>query len=455
MTRLWGGKLRTYFAALGLGFGLGNLWRFPYVVLENGGGAFFVLYLGLAMLVALPLLISELCLGKVEKKPVLPLGEWLGGRPGGEYVFRQITKWMAWLSVFLCLFILVYYAVISGWVLHFFMQFFVGMFRSDSFDPVSIMSVLSSKGWLQVLLASVHLVIVVSLVIGLAQDKNERLVGYVMPLFMAIVLVLAYKAMSMPASSEAIRFLFYPDFSKLNLSSMAQAIGQLLFTLSIGFGAMVTFGSMMSEDSDVAGSSLRITVVDVLVSLFAGLMIFPFVMGGALDQNWGPELLFYAVPRLLADVESGTVFGALFFLCLYFAALGSSVGLLSTIVENIKGYFKISRRHAAMAIGAVCLFMSFVPVYLEAVFGAAFPFEESALKVMDNVLINWLLPLTALVISQAALYYLNADRVYDEFLKDSSPASATMYSHWRLLIRWIVPSILLFSLFLQFLDLLV
>src|SRR5262249_31447397 len=159
----------------------------------------------------------------------------------------------------------------------------------------------------------------------------EKWVSYSVPLFGVLVIILAYRSISLDQSQAAIRFLFYPDFSKLKISSLGEALGHVMFTLSVGFGVMVTFGSYLRERASLPIAGFRVTTLDCLISLGAGIMIFPLVIYGGF-QDAGPSLLFHAVPKLLTQIPGGQVFGIGFFLCLYLASVGASIGLLETVV---------------------------------------------------------------------------------------------------------------------------
>ncbi|MGZ3721735.1 MAG: sodium-dependent transporter, partial [Bdellovibrionales bacterium] len=251
--RVFGTRLGFYLAAIGSAFGLGNLWRFPYVVAENGGGAFVILYLFLVFLIGMPFLIGELMLGKVSRSSLAPAMMKLRGE---RYQVRELREhpeyspqWVKWgirsisyLSLFITLVVLAYYAVISGWVLHFFMQLVISIFNPGHFKPEGALKVLLENGWLQLMLTSVHLLTVAIIVAKDLEYGLEKWVGYCMSVFVFLLVALAIQSMSLKSSTEAMRFLFYPDFSKLTLESLGQALGHVFFTLSVGFGSMVTFG---------------------------------------------------------------------------------------------------------------------------------------------------------------------------------------------------------------------
>lgn len=462
-TVVFGTRLGFYLAAIGSAFGLGNLWRFPYVVAENGGGAFVLLYLALVFLLGMPILIAELSLGKVSKGSLAPA---LSKLIGERYMVRDIRetkrelsgigKWfmrhLGTTSMLITVVVLAYYAVISGWVLHFFMQLVVALFNPEHFKPDGALAVLLRNGWLQLLLTSVHLLTVAVIVAKDLEFGLEKWVGYVMPMFVVLLLILAFHSLRLESSTEAMRFLFYPDFSKLTLASLGQAVGHVFFTLSVGFGSMVTFGSYLREKVYLPMAGFRVCMMDSLISLWAGAMIFPLVIIGG-QQFAGPELLFQTVPRLLERLPGGLWFGVGFFLCLYLASLGASIGLFETVVANWREVRRVQRPRAATTIAILCFILSVGPALSTNVLSGVRIGERNLLQFFDGALINWCLPITALLISQAVIWTLKHELVEDEFVADDQPAGRKFYRHWAFTLRWVVTPVVSLGLILQVISL--
>lgn len=439
----WKTRFGFYFAAIGSAFGLGNLWRFPYIVNENGGGAFVLLFILFVFIIGMPLLIGELILGKSNQKSLLSIVK--------ELTNNSTTKKnLAKLSIFICLSLMAYFAVISGWVLHFLVQYSVGLFKED-FVTSNILDTLLGNGWLQVLLVSAHIVIIIPIVAREVQDGIERWVGLVMPLFAILLLILASQTLNLDSADNALRYLFYPDFSKLNLSSLGQALGHLLFTLSIGFGAMVTFGSYLKRETDVPIAAMRVVLMDVCLSLFAGLLIFPLVLN-INDQHLGPELLFKAIPQFLDGIKGGNLFGVGFFLCLYLAALGASIGILETLVANLKDYFNMDRNIGAILSGASAFLIALIPALSSTLLIRVNIKDHSVLEIIDTLLINWLLPFAALFISRIVVNNMDHALLKKEFDKNTE-LSIKMFRHWLFVLKWVVPLVIIVAMTLQFVDL--
>ncbi len=456
----WRTRFGFYLAAIGSAFGLGNLWRFPYVVVENGGGAFVLLYTFLALLIGLPLLVGELMLGKTTRRSTTgavrrvlfdpQFAQKLNMNP----ILRYLLRWVGRLAVLSSFFVLSYYAVISGWVLHFLMQFAIGQIHSQAFDPEKALLVLRDTGWLQIALASVHLLFTIVIVVKGVREGIERWVGAVMPIFAILLLLLVFRSLSLPSAASALRFLFYPDFSKLTYSSLAHAIGHVCFTLSIGFGTMVTFGSYLSEETKIPSAGFRVTAVDTVISLLAGLLIFPIVISAALAVS-GPDLLFQTLPHLFLQLDGGSWFGVAFFLCLYLAALGASIGLLEGIVSNLLDRNRLTRSQAAWRAGGVAFFLAVIPALSTSALKHFSFHGRGILETLDGVLINGILPLTALGISLLVSHALRLDLKRKEFMLEDSPGTEQLFSHWIFVLRWVAPLLIGGALLLQFIDFLI
>lgn len=462
-TAVFGTRLGFYLAAIGSAFGLGNLWRFPYIVVQNGGGSFVLLYLALVFLLGLPMLIAELSLGKISKGSLSPaLFKLIGERymvrdirnTGYEphRAMRFLMRHLGSASMILTVVVLAYYAVISGWVLHFFMQLLVALFDPERFSPTGALTVLMQNGWLQVLLTSVHLLIVSVIVANDLEYGLEKWVGYVMPLFGVFLIALAIQSLSLESSTDALRFLFYPDFSKLTLSSLGQAVGHVLFTLSIGFGTMVTFGSYLREKVYIPMAGFRVCMMDSVISLLAGAMIFPLVIISG-QQVGGPELLFQTVPGLLASLPGGLWFGASFFLCLYLASLGASIGLFETVVANWREVRRVPRPRGAATIGVLCFVLALGPALSTSVLRGVHVGGKNLLALLDGALINWCLPILALLVSLSVAWFLKKELVREEFILEDQPGSEKLFRHWYFVLRYVVAPVIFIGLLLQILSL--
>ncbi|OFZ15986.1 MAG: hypothetical protein A2Z20_03210 [Bdellovibrionales bacterium RBG_16_40_8] len=457
----WATRFGIYFAAIGSAFGLGGLWRFPYVVAENGGGAFVYLYLFLLIVLGVPLLIGELLFGKVTRRGVLAGQKQLVAHAQSRkdsaktrpFIFTMPI--IAVFSLLCCLLILGYYAVVSGWVLHFMIKFWSLPFTGASEQQIVVsMSDLKSSGFAQIVLSTIHITAISIIVAKGVEDGIEKWVGFIMPIFLVILAFLVFKSLSMSSSLEALRFFLYPDYSRLTLSSLGAAVGQLCFTLSIGFATMATFGSYLRDDALVPQTGFRVATLDAATSLIAGLLIFPLVVGSSISSR-GPELLFETVPQFLLKIEGGKVFGIFFFLCLYIAALGASISIIETIVANICENTQLARPRASILAGGAAIIASIVPALSSSALSHIQISGKGLFEIIDLVLINWIVPIIALIFSQIVIYELADKTKQDEFTAIEGQASTILYNHWHFLVKWIVPPVIIGAMILQLINLLI
>lgn len=458
-TTIFETRLGFYLAAIGSAFGLGNLWRFPYVVAQNGGGAFVLLYLFMVLLVGVPFLIGELMLGKISRSSLVPALHKLAGE---RYQVRDVREaktepapWLRWLlkhagtvGLITTMVVLAYYAVISGWVLHFLMQLLVSLFDPARFQADGALKVLLDNGWLQLLLTSVHLLLVAVIVASDLEFGLEKWVGYCMPVFVILMIALAFKSLSLESASEAMRFLFYPDFSKLSLKSPGQAIGHVFFTLSVGFGSMVTFGSYLREKMYLPMAGFRVCTLDSAISLWAGVMIFPLVVYGNSDFG-GPQLLFQTVPKLVSVMPGGHWFGVGFFLCLYLASLGASIGLFENVVANWREMRRVPRQRGASMVALIVFLLAVGPALSSSVLSGVRVGGRGLLEFLDEALINWCLPITALIVSQVVAWLLKTELMAAEFNDREATGSERLYRNWIFSLRYVAGPIVVLALLLQ------
>jgi neurotransmitter:Na+ symporter, NSS family len=440
----WRTRFGFYLAAVGSACGLGNLWRFPYVVGDNGGGAFVLLYVAIVLLLGMPLLIGEVMIGKTTRQSVLAATRSLSER------HKKHWKWIGRFSVVLSLVVLSYYAVVSGWVLHFLVQFttgaVTGLYASDA---QNLVSALMNNGLLQIALASSHLLVAIVVVLKGVQDGLERWVSYTVPLFVVLLLFLVLRSLSLEAGPEALRFLLYPDFSSLTKSSLLHAIGHACFTLSIGFGTMVTFGSYLRDSDHIPTAGFRVSVADTFISLLAGFLVFPIVLQASNIRASDPAMLFEALPLFLLAQPGGVFFGVLFFLCLYFAALGASIGLLEVIVSNLVDRLKVSRSLATWGSGGAALLIATGPALSSSVLRHIEFQGRGVLELFDTVLINFFLPIVAVGIGLCVVTVLTPKEREQAFIDNTRIESVRLFPHWRFVLKYLAPAMVLSAMLLQ------
>ncbi|MCB9026544.1 MAG: sodium-dependent transporter [Bdellovibrionaceae bacterium] len=443
--KVWGARLGFFLALVASASGLGNLWRFPYVVAENGGGGFVILYIFLVLIVGLPLLIGELLVGRLTGKSILSsLSFFKEGKR---------TRHLGNLSILVCLLVLGYFSVISSWVLFFFFKYAIALFTSQNFVSQSAITQLMEQGWLQMLLTALHITLLFAVVGKELEDGLEKFVGYLMPLFAVILCMLVWRSLSLSTAEEAMRYLFYPNFSDLNWSSLSSALGQVLFTLSLGFTTMVTFGSLLPKDTDVPKAGVGIASIDSVLSILAGMLIFPLLLGGT-NREPDPLMLFQAVPEFINQLPGGNVYGFLFFLFLYLVAFGASISLLETVVSNFSENHRLSRVRASFISGTMCFLLSLIPVLATSYLSHIKIRSSNLLVVWDHLLVNWLMPLIALMIALWICYGIPNEIKEAEFKKNDTFKDDSMFKHWIFMMMWAVPIITILAIILNIVGIL-
>lgn len=337
----WGSRLGFVLAAAGSAVGLGNIWRFPFKVGDNGGGAFVLIYLACLAVICVPYLFAELALGRTsQKNPV-----------GAIRAVKKQTPWtlVGGLCVLSGLFILSYYAVVAGWAVGYVFKDFVApaMESAPFFEQI-----IANPVWV-IFLFGVFLLATIGVVYGGIRYGIERWAKILMPILIGIIFMIIFRAVTLPGAMEGLDFYLNPDFSKVTGLVVVEALGQAFFSLSLGMGAMITYGSYLSKDENLVVSGGHVALLDTAVALLAGLMIFPAVFAVGQDPAEGPALVFVVLPEVFSQMPLGTFVGILFFLLLSIAALTSSISLLEVVVSYAVDETSWSRQAAVWVVGGL------------------------------------------------------------------------------------------------------
>lgn len=461
----WSSRTGFILAAVGAAVGLGNIWRFPTLAGENGGGAFVLVYVLCVALIGMPMVLTEILLGRAGK-----------GRPDAAGsvadVARQSGVSRAWgvfggLQVVAAFLILSFYSVVAGWVLHFVLlsggdflgalfagKPFAGAFAGQSqADVTGLMGALFASPGRMIALDAVFMAMTLAIVAVGVHDGIEKASGWLMPgFFILLVLITVYGAFT-GGLDEAAAFLFTPDFAKLTPGVLNEALGQAFFSLSLGSAAMITYGSFVSRDVRLAPTAGMIAAADTGVAILAGLMIFPIVFSAGLDPAAGPTLIFQSLPVAFQSMPGGALIALAFFVLTLFAALTSSISLLEGPVEWVVSRFRLRRKLAsslvalaAFVVGIACVlgYGVWSDVRLLGFWGI---FAQSdILDTIDGLTGKVMLPLSGLGL--AVFVGWRADR---RLVESESGLSGAAFLLWRALVAWLAPVavglILIFGLF--------
>ncbi|AEH51548.1 sodium-dependent transporter [Pseudothermotoga thermarum] len=344
----WTSRLGFILAAAGSAVGLGNIWRFPYVAGMNGGSAFIVVYFFIALVVGLSIMVAEFTLGRYTKLSAVG-------------AFKSISKrWtFAGFLGFLTAFIIMgFYPVVGGWTLAYAFKSVTGLLRNaetlrDAFGKF-ITSPVEPIFWLALFLA--FNVIIVARGISKGIELANKIL---MPSLLLLLLAIGLRSWTLPGASGGLEFLFKPDFSKINGNVLLAALGQAFFSLSLGMGCMITYGSYLKKEENIPASAFVVTAMDTLIAILAGLVIFPAVFAFGVEPATGPGLVFIVVPQVFAKLGVfGPLFSLLFFLALFVAALTSSISLLEVAAAYFIDQKGWNRKKAVLVSSAIMFFMS-------------------------------------------------------------------------------------------------
>ena len=344
----WGSRLGFVLAASGSAIGLGNIWRFPYITGKNGGGAFVLLYLLCTLFIGLAVMWAELSIGRATQKS--PVGAFKALAPG------SLWKLVGYLGIVTGAGILSYYGVVAGWTVGYTLYAAMGDLSADA--PGKIFGSFVSNGKLQVAFLAIFMGLTMIVVLGGVRRGIERLTKILMPVLMLMLLGLIINGLWQPKASAGLAFYLKPDFSKITGMTYLYALGQAFFSLSLGMGAMLTYGSYLNKRENLATAGLYVVVFDTLIALMAGLMIFP-ILGGA-PATQGPELVFVVLTKQFQSMPAGQLVATIFFTLLAVAALTSTVSLLEVVTSFMVDEWKVKRRTAVIGSGSA-IFLLGVP----------------------------------------------------------------------------------------------
>ena len=439
----WTSRNAFLLATIGAAVGLGNLWRFPYVAGVNGGGGFVLIYLGFVVLLGLPVMIAEMAMGRMgHQSAVATMGKLV--KEGDRSPF---WKSIGWLSIIVPFAGLTYYSVVAAWSLDYLSLAVTGAFQGLTADASEEnFSRQIGAPLRQLLLHAVFVFSVVFVVSRGLQGGIERMAKLVMPALGAILLFLVGYSFVAADFLGAVAFLFKPDFSRIGTEAVLMALGQALFSLSVGVGVLITYCAYLPQEFSLTKSASVICVGDTLVALLAGLAIFPIVFQYGLSPGEGPGLIFVTLPVAFGQMPGGIVVATLFFLLLFFAAYTTGIGMLEPLVSWLEEQRGIRRRTVTYVCGLVAWLLGIVSVLSFSTLADVFPLnfltlmkDRTFFDVIDFTVANVLLPVNALLIALFAGWSLDRMTAGRELGLSGGP----WFAYWRLALRFLVPVALL------------
>lgn len=438
----WSSRFAFILAATGSAVGLGNIWKFPYITGQNGGGAFVLVYLLCVAALGIPIMIAEIMMGRRGRQSPINTMQTLAKQAGSDPRW-QYLGWGGMIAGFL---ILAYYSVIAGWAMaYIFKVFFGSFFSTDAGQVKTVFDNLMASPIEQIVWHTLFMLLTMQVVMRGVQGGLEKSVRFLMPALFGILMILVAYAMASGGYDQGIDFLFNPDFSKINADSVLTAMGHAFFTLSLGMGAIMIYGSYLPSHVSIAKTTFFIAGADTVVALLAGIAIFPLVFANNLEPAAGPGLIFQTLPLAFGQMAGGWLFGILFFVLLFFAALTSSISLIEPTVAWLVENRDIDRPKACTWAGTACWALGVAVVFSFNVWDEVRLFDKNLFELLDYLTANLMLPLGGLAIAVFSGWIMQPKDSAQE-LEMPEP----VFSAWQFLIKYISPA----AVFLVFLHVL-
>jgi len=438
----WGSKFGFIMAAAGSAVGLGNIWRFPYLTGENGGGAFVFVYFICILLVGAPLLFNEMGLGRFSRKN--PVGAFKDTGGSKFWVFGGGI-----LSLCVSFFVLSYYGVIAGWT--------IGYMYTALFDIPLDFDVFRANPFAILPLFGIFMAASTLIVLGGISGGIEKAAKIMMPVLFVLLIVVIIRSVTLPGAMAGIEYYLVPDFSKIGGGTILAALGQAFFSMSIGWGMMITYGSYLPKDSNIVSSGLWVGIMDTGVALLGGLMIFPAVFAFGMQPDQGPTLVFQILPVIFESLPAGgNIIGAFFFLLLCLAALTSSIAMIEVPASFFIDNKNWSRKRAAWVVGIAATVVG-LPSALSSggadiftnvsitVFGNTY---GGVMDIMDFFFGTFFIVIVALMTCLYTGWVMDITKISDEiaegapFFKKELVAGITPAAIWRFFIRFVCPAVI-------------
>jgi NSS family neurotransmitter:Na+ symporter len=440
----WSSHLGFILAAAGSAIGLGTLWKFPYVTGENGGGIFVLIYIFCTFFIGIPVFIAELVLGRKAQRGAVGVFATLANN-------SAVWKTAGWLGVASSFLIMSFYSILAGWGLNYVFMSLSQFYESMTAQEISgVFDILASSAditlfWHLLFTALTAAVVYRGIRQGIEYWSRFMTIG-----LLVILVGMCLFAMTLEGFSEGVRFILYPDVSHFKPSAAIEALGLSFFTLSLGQGIMLTYGSYMRKGDDIPKTAIIIGVMIIIVSLLAGLMIFPIIFTFGFAPEAGPGLVFKTLPVLFAKLPGALFISTAFFILFVFTALTSAVALIEVVAANFTDLLGWSRQKAVLVVAISC-FIFGIPSALSnthtlfanwpAIYGKSF-FET-----IDDIVSLWLLPIGGLMVAMFTGWFLDKQISQAEF--DSGTQLRWMWRPWLFFMRWVAPVAIVFIILQQ------
>ena len=440
----WGSKIGFILASAGSAIGLGAVWKFPYMTAANGGGSFLLVFLIFTLLIGLPLLLAEFVLGR-------------GAAVSAVKTFGKLGKNKKYnifgiIGAFALFVLLSFYSVIGGWIL-----VYLGISIADALgiystsDYVALFSTIISNPWIALGAQAMFILLNVLIVSRGVQKGIERASKIMMPMLFIIFLIIITRSLTLPNSMAGVTYFLKPDFSKITTSGLLFALGQSFFALSIGVTAMLTYASYLNKQVNMVQSGVSVVMMNIAVSIMAGLAIFPAMSSFGMESEGGPSLLFIVLPQLFNNMAFGKIFYILFLILFLFATITSSVVMLEINVGNLTDQKNTNRTRWSVIVGILTFIFGIPSALSYGTLANTLFFGKTFFDSMDFLVSNILMPLGCLFLSIFTGYVLDRKVAMRELhVKEDNRVSLGFFKVWLFLLRYILPIIITIVCLAQF-----
>lgn len=430
-------KIGFIMAAAGSAVGLGNLWKFPYLTGMYGGGVFLVTYLAILAIVAVPVVLAETVMGVHAKTSAVPAYEKIAGEVGAS------KKWgiVGFLGVLACFFMFAYYSVVGGWVAAYFFKSVTGTIETGTTASAVFSDFISSP--VQPILWHVLFLGIAAAIVLKGVKALEKAGNFMMPALFVMLVIVAVRSLTLPGAWEGVVWMFKPDFSLFSAELVVVALGQVFFSMSIGNGVVIAYGSYLKGKQDIAKSSIQVAGVDTGIAMLAGLAILPAVFAFGLEPSEGVGLLFVTIPTIFASFGSviGTIFTAMFFLLALFAAMTTAIAMIEIPAAYFIDKLGWARKKAVIFITAVILVFGAVCSLSYGIWGGFTIFGLNFFDFCDAFSAKILMPLGGLLCVIFVGYIWKPEKAYDTITKDG--ASFKWFKFWKICVKFLVPVLII------------
>ncbi|MEZ5105428.1 MAG: sodium-dependent transporter [Draconibacterium sp.] len=427
----FGSKFGVIAAAAGSAVGLGNIWKFPYIAGVYGGAAFLFVYLAFILAVGLPVMLSELIIGRSSKRNAFGAFKVLA--PGTPW------KYIGILGVSAAFLILSFYGVVAGWSIEYIVLSIKNGFSNKSPEEIATLFSVFNQDPVKPVAYQLFFMLLTGAIVIIGVKKGiEKYTKILMPLLVIILLILCVKSLTLEGAKAGLIFLFNPDFSKLTGDGILSALGHAFFTLSLGMGTLITYGSYIDKQNNLVNTVINVTVADTVIAIFAGIAIFPAVFAFGIAPTEGPGLIFVTLPNVFRQMPGGYIFSILFFILLTVAALTSAISILEVVVAYFKEEFNMSRKASTILATVLISFLGILCSLSVGEFSSFRIFGLNFFDLMDWISANLFLPIGGFFISIFVGWFLGRKKVKEEMSNGASLSSALL-SVFMFLVKFIAP----------------